>query len=298
MNIKSGDTVLAVYHKDFDGIASSICFENAFKNKNVTIFNYPVSYPEVDSVLNTLHYEKYDHVLLMDVSPVRTVSLIDKSPKIHLLDHHDTALVYHNPEKFRFVDVSNSATLLVKSYFEKEYNADLSHLNDFAFLANDYDMWIHADHRSKLINSLYYKYWDEKFRKRFSDGNVTFTEKEMEFFKEEKKKFIDIWNNLKTYDIPDVNGVFCTAYDKVNDICDKLLNEENYDFVFCLNSRSKSVSVRTKREDVNIGRIFEKLGIGGGHPKAAGIDPRTMEDLNKTLEIVCEEIKTELTKEN
>lgn len=294
MNIKSGDTILAIEHKDLDGVGTSIVLENAFKGQGVRIHHYPVGYPDIDSVLNTLHYENYDHILLMDISPVRDPSLIDKSSKIKLLDHHDTALKYHCPEKFRFVDMTVCATKLVKQYFETEYKVNLSHLNEFVELVNGYDLWLHTDKRSKLLNSLYYKYWDDKFRQRFMSGEVSFTEKEIDFFKEQRKKFDIIWKGLNVYDIEDIKGAFFTCGEMINDVCDKILVEKGYDFAFCLNSRSKTVSVRTLREDINLGHIFERMNIGGGHAKSAGIDPRTTEDLNDVLEKVCIEIKDEL----
>lgn len=294
MNFKTNDSILAIQHRDLDGVGTSIVLENAMHGKGVKISHYSVGYPEIDSVLNTLHYENYDYVLLMDVSPIRDPSLIDKSPKIKLLNHHDTAVKYHCPEKFRFVDMTVCATKLVKQYFEKEYSVDLSHLNEFVELVNGYDLWLHTDKRSKLLNSLYYKYWDEKFRKRFMSGEVSFTEKEIEYFKEQRKYFESIWNNLNIYDMEDIKGAFFTCGEMINDVCDKVLVEKGYEFAFCLNSRSKTVSVRTTREDINLGHIFERMKIGGGHAKSAGIDPRLTGDLQDILEKVCEEIKQEL----
>ena len=294
MNIKPKETVLGITHKDLDGCGASISLENAFKGTGVRIQHYSVGYPEIDSVLNTLHYENYDHVILMDISPVRDPSLIDKSPKIKLLDHHDTALKYHCPEKFRFVDITRCATVVVKEYFEKNYNVNLSHLTEFADLVNGYDLWLHTDKRSKLLNSLYYKYWDEKFRTRFMSGEVSFTDKEIDFFKEQKKKFDDIWRNLQIYEMEDIKGAFFTAGEMINDVCEKVMTDKGYDFAFCLNARSKTVSVRTIREDVNLGQIFEKMDIGGGHAKSAGIDPRTTDELNIVLGEVCEKIQEQL----
>lgn len=295
MNIKSGDVVLAIVHKDLDGVGCSIILENALKGMDVKIHHYSVGYPEIDSVLNTLHYEKYDHVLLMDVSPVQDPSLIDKSPKIKLLDHHDTAQRYHNPEKFRFVDMTRCATVVVKEYFEKEYKVNLSHLDEFADLVNGYDLWIHSDKRSKLLNMLFYKYWPEKFLKRFMSGEVSFTETEIEFFKEQKKKFNDIWKKIHIYEMEDIKGAFFIAGEMINDVCEKVM-EQGYDFAFCLNSRSKVVSVRSTREDVNLGQIFEKMNIGGGHAKSAGIDPRLSGDLQEILDRVSESIVEQIEK--
>jgi len=296
MNFKKGDMILNISHKDLDGASASIIVQNALKDLGVTIKFYPVGYPEIDSVLNTLHYDEYDHVLLTDVSPVQDPTLIDKSPKIKLLDHHDTATKYHCPEKFRFVDTEKCATVVVKEYFEKEYKVDLSKFEEFADLVNGYDLWLHTDKRSKLINSLFYKYWDEKFRARFMNGEVSFTDKEIEFFKEENWKFQKIMNNLKIYDIPDIKGAFFTAGEMINDVCDMVLNERGYDFAFCLNSRSKTVSVRCKRDDINCGQIIDDMNLGGGHAKACGIDPRTTGDLQEVLERVSEKFAEELSK--
>lgn len=296
MNIKSGETILNITHKDLDGCGSGIVLQNALMGMDVKLFHYPVGYPEIDSVLNTLHFDKYDHVILTDVSPVKDKSLIDKSPKIKLLDHHETAECYHCPEKFRFVNTKKCATVVVKEYFESEYKVNLSHLDEFVDLVNGYDMWLHTDRRSKLLNMLYYKYWDEKFRTRFMSGEVSFTEKEIEFFKEQKKKFEEIWKGIKIYDMEDINGAFFTCGEMINDVCERVMVEKGYNFAFCLNARSKIVSVRSNREDVNIGQIFESMNIGGGHAKSAGIDPRTTGDLQIVLEKVSDAIVEEIQK--
>jgi c-di-AMP phosphodiesterase-like protein len=141
---------------------------------------------------------------------------------------------------------------------------------------------------------LYYRYWDDKFRKRFLHGDVTFTDDEKQYFREQKKEFNDIWKKTKIYDMDGINGAFCTANTMINDICDKILTEKGYDFVFCLNTRSKVVSARSKREDVNLGHIFETMKIGGGHAKSAGIDPRPTTDLSTLLEEITENIIKEL----
>lgn len=296
MNIKSGDRILAISHSDLDGCGTSIVIENAVKDMGVRLHHYPVRYPDIDSVLRTLNYDNYEHVIIMDISPTIDEELINISDKIKLLDHHETATKYHCPEKFRFVDTSMCATKLVKKYFEEEYKVDLSHLNDFVNVVNGYDLWIHDDPRSKLLNSLYYTYWHDKFRNRFLSGEIIFNDFELNFFKEQKIKFDDLFNNLITYDIEDIKGVFFTAGEFVNDICEKMLTVRDYDFVFCLNSRTKTTSVRTKRDDINVGKLFESMKIGGGHQKAGALNPRPSGDLQIVLEQITEEICKQITK--
>lgn len=285
--IKKDSRILNITHKDLDGIGCSIVLGNSFdKNK---IEYRSVKYNEIDQVLRATTFDNYDFVILTDISP-STHELLENE-KIILLDHHDTALEYHNPEKRRAVIPGECGTILVKKFCESVLKVNLSYLNDLIFLINDYDMWNHTDPRSKQLNEMYYKYWDRKFMVRFFQGVVDFTAEEQKFLREREIFFNNLWENLEVYPLENINGAFIQSIDRINDLCDKLLTEEGYDFIFCRNQKSGMVAVRSKKStNIHVGNILKDLGVGGGHANAAGISPIPIERCQKVISQIEEKI--------
>jgi nanoRNase/pAp phosphatase (c-di-AMP/oligoRNAs hydrolase) len=78
----------------------------------------------------------------------------------------------------------------------------------------------------------------------------------------------------------------------VNDLCERLLKDENFDYVFSRNPNNGGMSVRMKVNDgpVHIGNILKKLKLGGGHKEAGGINSMTIQDAKLAIEKVTDEI--------
>lgn len=57
----------------------------------------------------------------------------------------------------------------------------------------------------------------------------------------------------------------------VNDMCDMILTDRNdpMDIVFVVNIKTHKGHVRTKLNELNLGKWLQAVGVGGGHPKAA-----------------------------
>jgi oligoribonuclease NrnB/cAMP/cGMP phosphodiesterase (DHH superfamily) len=275
--------ILNVHHKDLDGVASSIVVKNVYDNVDFKALRYG----QVNEFLKNLDYSQYDAVLLTDISP-ESMEAFSYSDKLFLLDHHDTALQYHAPEKNRIVLNGVCAAKLVQNFFKTVFMIDLSYLDEFVNLVNDYDMWILNDPRSWEMNEIYFKYWDSTFRARFKTGNVNFNHHELAFLKERKKLLDTTYNELKLYDFDSINGTVIVESSFVNDLTNRLLREKNYDVVCCVNPKSKHVSVRTKDPEFHLGEHLRLSGLGGGtaggHHNAAAFSILEGEDTDNELD--------------
>lgn len=274
--------VLNITHNDMDGIGCNIILSNCINN----IEHRKASYPTIDGMIKNVNFDEYDCIIVSDIAPEKQDDVLSLSEKIILLDHHPTALRHHNPSKNRFVYEGKSATHLVKEFCELVFGYDLSYLDDFVFLVNDYDMWEHQDPRSKQLNMLYYFYWDTKFRQRFFDGVTEFKDDEVAFFKKRDHAFNELYNNLEVYDLDSIHGCLISCDEFVNDVCEKLQKEEEYQIIFARNPNSKNVSVRSQIEECNIGEVLKELEIGGGHPNAGGMHAPDLKKFQNNLSLI------------
>lgn len=277
--LNRNNRVLNVSHKDLDGVASSIIIQNVFKKVD---FKY-LKYGEVNSYLKTVDYNDYDVVILTDISP-ETVEAFDISDKFFLLDHHLSAKHFHCVEKNRIVNTEQCATVLVKKFFESLHGIDLGYLNEFCSIVDDYDRWIMSDSRSWAMNELYFFYYESDFRRRFMNGNVKFSEDELDYIKKQKKALDETYKNLTIYKCDKVNMCFFLESRFVNDLCHRAMNEDGFDVAICINSRN--CSIRTKVEGLDLGGMLKKLGFGGGHEKAGAFRLGLNEELSHKIDML------------
>jgi len=263
--LNRNNRILNISHKDLDGVGCSIVLQNIYKN----IEFKSLKYGEVDSFLKTVNFKNYDCVILTDISP-EFKETFDLSDKIFLLDHHESAVKYHNPERNLLVNTKNSASVFVKEFFEKLFNLDFYYLNDLISIIDDFDLWKLQDPRSKYFNELYFKMYESDFRRRFGNGNTKLTQEEIDYVLERKKQFKETYEKLDIYEFDSINACFFISTNFVNDICHKLMEEKGYQLTICINPKSRSCSVRTKEDCLDVGKVLEILGIGAGHKKSSG----------------------------
>jgi len=263
--LNKNNRILNVSHLDLDGVGCSIVLQNIYKN----IEFKSLKYGDVDEFLKTVNFKNYDCVILTDISPEH-IETFDLSDKIFLLDHHETAVKYHCPEKNRLINTKNSASVFVKEFFEKLFNLDFYYLNDLISIIDDFDLWKLQDPRSKFFNELYFKMYESDFRRRFGNGNTKLTQEEIDYVLQRKKEFNKLYENLDIYEFDSINACFVISTNFINDICHKLMEEKGYQLTICINPKSRSCSVRTKEDCLDVGKVLEILGLGAGHKKSAG----------------------------
>lgn len=259
--------ILNITHVDLDGCGCSIVLGNIFKNITY-VFS---SFYNIDEKLKIINYNDYDYVILTDIHPTEE-QYLNISDKIILIDHHPSE--FHNPKKKQFVisDKDVCATILVKYFFEKMHNIDLSHLNTFVKYINDYDMWKLKYPQSKNLNDLmFYMHKPSKFVNTFFNGRTQFTNEEIDFLKKLNDKFEKTYEQIEIIEFNTINACVVFEPDFINEIADRLITEEKYDLVIIKHPKGGRCSLRCGSDDINIGKILETFGWGGGHPKSAGI---------------------------
>lgn len=230
---------------------------------------------------------------------ITDISVSDKIAKriseecdnFYLLDHHSTALEL-NKYDWCIVSVANKETGIKTSGTELYYNwlvyggflQQSEALDRFVELVRNYDTWRwtelgEAGVICKQINDLLYLYGRDKFidwciyeinkdvfpALYYDDMLLLETkQKEIDKYVEEKNEQI-IFSELCGREC---GFVFAEKYasELGNRLCE--LHPE-IDFVAMINMGNKTVSYRTVKDDIDLGKIAKMFG-GGGHPKAAG----------------------------
>jgi len=268
---------LNISHYDFDGGSCAIALSNFFENLTCKCSTFT----NIDNMLSKLNYDEWDAVILTDCNP-KDKSLLKVSPKLIMLDHHP-----EDESNGDIIDgnlitvVDNCAAVLTKNWLEATFDIDLSHLNTFLTYTDDYDRWIHNHKKSKMINELFWLYGYYDFIKRFVSGNCRFTKTEIAHIRKKMKDFENLYFNLEVFELSRLNACFTFCTEFMNDVADRLIYKDGYDFVFIQNAKSKHVSIRVnKNVDIHIGHLLKKLDCGGGHPKAGGL-ATTYSDISK-----------------
>lgn len=288
--MKITNRILNIHHNDLDGVVCSILLGNVFKH----VSYIDVNFYDLDNLLKHVEYSKYEHVILTDVHPKNKESLYI-SDKIMLLDHHNSALEYNSSSKNLHVVVGNCGAWLVKDFLEKEMNIDLSKFDELVKYTNDYDMWIHKYEKSWELNEIFFMYYRmqfncNSFRNRFLNGEIKFTDIELEYLNARKKELEQIKKNLEIFEFDNIKACLIQVDDYVNDACDYVLKNFDYNVVFCLQPKSVRLSVRGNLENVDIGLVLKDLGFGGGHATAAGMNGNNLNELKNRLPKTIEEL--------
>lgn len=279
-------------HTDLDGVGCAILAKFAFgSNVDVEYCNYDDIDSKVEKYFNS--NLEYDECHITDISINEELACkIDGGNKYYkLLDHHPTAL---NINKFSWCDVQieNEKTHIKTSGTEMYYHwlVRIGYLNrnkaldNFAELVRNYDTWRWATLGEKgiickQINDLFHLYGREKFidwclAEIYSDEFPKLYESD-KLILEMKQKEIDDYveeKNNQLY-ISALCGrvcgfVFAEKYfsELGNRLCQM---HPEIDFVTMINMNG-TVSYRTVKDDIDLGKDVAKVFGGGGHPKAAG----------------------------
>lgn len=284
-------------HTDLDGIGCGILAKLVFGKDNVEI-SY-CDYDNIDSTAKEYLETEQDDTIPIYITDIRvneeTAELLNKRGNVQLLDHHPTALGLN---KYDWCDVviedskgiKTSGTMLF--YHWLGMNGCLSEelennkaLEKFAELVRDYDTWRWSELGDegvicKQINDLLYLYgrddfihWciseihDEVFPRLYAKDEVILKIKQDEIDRYIEEK------NETMFTTPMCGKVcgFVFADRFVSELGNKLCKmHPEIDFVAMIDIDGCTVSYRTVKEDIDLGKDVASLFGGGGHPKAAG----------------------------
>ena len=224
-----------------------------------------------------------------------TAELLNKRGNVKLLDHHPTALGLN---KYDWCDVviedskgiKTSGTMLF--YHWLSMNGCLSEeldnnkaLERFAELVRDYDTWRWSTLGDdgiicKQVNDLLYLYgrddfvrWciseihDEVFPRLYAKDEVVLKIKQDEIDRYIEEKDKTMFANTVCGKV--CGFVFADRY--VSELGNRLCKmHPEIDYVAMIDIDGCTVSYRTVKEDIDLGKDVASLFGGGGHPKAAG----------------------------
>lgn len=283
-------------HTDLDGVGCAVLAKLAFK-ENITI-TY-CNYDDIDSTIsNYIHSDSFNvknKCYITDISISDNLAQ-DINDMVYnpfcLLDHHPTASRL-NKYNWCFVKVEDDDTKIKTSGTQLFYNwlVNTKYINKtksidkFVEIVTNYDTWCWATLGDsgiicKKINDLYYLYGRHRFIDwcckqincdEFPSLSSTdelileIKQSEIDRYIDDKSKHI-IFTHMMKYN---VGIVFAEKYfsELGNSLCNKY---PDIDFIIMIDMTNMTISYRTIKDDIDLGKDVASLFGGGGHPKAAG----------------------------
>lgn len=278
-----------ITHTDLDGIGCAILAGMAFSERELDIIfaDYNVIDEEVEKVIKEHH--NYEKIIITDISfdSYCLLKEIEKDTelqkKLILLDHHQTAKhLEEYPWAIIKILPESGTSLFFKYLVANNYLKPTRALTEFVELVRQYDTWEWKEKgniKAKELNMLLYIYGRDYFMETVKQNLANTLQYE---FSDLDKKLLEIeYKKIRHYveakeermSIVDFAGyrtavIFAEQY--IGDLTEYILNKyEDIDILMVIQP-DKAISLRTRREDINLGEIAQYYG-GGGHPKAAGI---------------------------
>ena len=263
--LKNDNRILLITHRGcMDGHGCKMLMEKTFDN----VFTVKLSPQDTDEYVKNLDVSKFDTIIFADIATHDQNFL--NLDKVIVVDHHESNLDVSDPEKNIFIYNLDCGTKMLSRVLEAVTKKTRKTYSDLVDVINDYDLWIHADPRSKQLVKMFYANEEQQFTERFYDFKVKFTEDENEWYKGELENIERAYNETDIFELNGLNVGIMMHHEYINDLCHKAMTEDNFDIIILYNTMSKSVSVRSKHDEVNVGEMLTKLQIGGGHASAGG----------------------------
>ncbi len=283
-------------HTDLDGIGCGILAKLAFGD------DVDISYCDYDNIDSSVREfidseTEFDMCIITDIRVNEdTAKIIDERfDNFYLLDHHPTALGLNKYDWCRVsIDdsdgIKTSGTMLfyhwlaLRGCFNEELEYSKS-LERFADLVRNYDTWRWSELGEdgvicKQVNDLLYLYgrddfihWciseihDEVFPRLYAKDEVVLKIKQDEIDRYIEEKNETMFTSLMCGRV--CGFVFADRF--VSELGNRLCKmHPEIDFVAMIDIDGCTVSYRTVKEDIDLGKDIASLFGGGGHPKAAG----------------------------
>lgn len=308
-------------HNDLDGIGCEIVGTLAFDEVSTTA----CSYDKIDGlVLDFLLSEEsneYDYILITDISVNDVVAAVIEQQfqdKVRLYDHHATAswLNTYDWAQVNGIEMignevvqSSGTSLLYEATKHLFQNKHYNHaLQVFVEKVRRYDTWdwknVYDDNIAGQLNDLYWILGRKRFvtsmiKKFTKDPFYSIVEGEWrEMFKLGENLILDVHADAKAkyikkaskrVTIKSVKGFkvgIVFAEQHISELGNDLAKEyKEVDFMAIINMASKSVSLRSIKDDVHLGKDIASHFNGGGHAKAAGFEINK-DNIMKALKLV------------
>jgi oligoribonuclease NrnB/cAMP/cGMP phosphodiesterase (DHH superfamily) len=282
--------VLSISDGDMDGVTCQIIIGNVFDKRGITYVT--ASHNTINDILNKIDFDKYDYVFITDISPKsNNLAYQLNYDKIILIDHHDTCQDLHDSSNDKFIVKDMCSASMLRNFLTNN-GANIDYLDTLITLVDDYDMWTEVCPGSKDLARLFYNYKPITFKRRFFSGLKEFSPKDLHIIEKDKLKLKQLTEDLKKDQnyklLPFINAITLFASSFTNEIAHQKLSE-GYNVVFVVN-KYYNVSVRSRLDDIHIGKVLKEKGIGGGHKYAAGFPATDFTNTDKLINTVCDSV--------
>lgn len=295
-------------HTDLDGIGCAILARLAFDTDvDITFCNYDDIDTMVSDFIQTeLLPDDMCHITDISIKDDIAKDIDENSTQFYLLDHHPTALGLNKYDWCTVTiedETTNIKTSGTEMYYkwltENGYLDEDEFIQKFVELVRNYDTWRWSTLGEygvicKQVNDLYYLYGKDKFMRwvisEIHDCVFPRFYATDEFVLDMKQKEIDEYVEAKDKQIVTLGLLgyqcgFVFAERFFSELGNRLCKlHPEIDFIAMIDMDG-TVSYRTIRDDINLGKDVAKLYGGGGHPKAAG-----SQFSNETKKKILEEV--------
>lgn len=296
-------------HTDLDGYGCAIVANLMFSNIDIEYCGYTNINQKIAKFFSSGEFNDYTHIFITDLSVSDEIAEVinrynnysvlpdSNTPYTVLIDHHPTAK--HLGDKYEWCTVTPEygdgskacgASLFYKTI--KEYDMgerdcfSESLLREFVELVRRYDTWewktVYNDESPRQLNELFKMYGQKKFFSVYTTkiiyGDNLFEELENELIRIADDRIEEAVDNAskrlyKRNQI--INGrkykfgvLFLDSDISIvgNKLCER---HDDLDFVMMISGMS-TISFRTVKDDIDLGKDVASFFGGGGHPKTAG----------------------------
>lgn len=264
-----------------DGAGCAILFLVMGGQKENIRFVGPES---VSKVVNELANTYSGHLLFADVSVnEEDAKVLNERGDVTLIDHHQTAM---HLKKYPWAHISAGeagdtgagtacGTLMMQQHYLLQHS-EIAEYEGMARMIDDHDRWIHKNPMSQKFADFHYLTNTDYFISRFLNDSRVRLDDMMETILEidEVKKqeyFRNKINDTTVIEKPGMKIGVVLGSKYISECCHHVLNNhpKELDVFVMINAEGNKVSLRSKKDGVDVSKIAQLNG-GGGHTSAAG----------------------------
>ena len=280
LKLFNGDPFVVLTHSDMDGVGCAILLTNTYKKQVVKILN--TGYNSIHQKIHNASLHNCKNIIVTDLSleDIHIKSLEVYFDNVIFIDHHETSKDIRYPLDWKvFINTKACATKLVQVFLTHKGH-DLKSSKEFVNLVNDYDIWLHQDSDSILLNNIY---WELKFNK-FLKSFLTYTfppdlyRKARQIQKVKEEDIVE----FDSYIIED-DLMVIVADKHISDI--SLFYREQKHF-FIINKKGR-LSLRSTKNMLPFYEQLKSINIScGGHKNAGGVELKGTKYETDNMEII------------
>ena len=317
--VEEGERVVLVYDADVDGIVSAVLVLGAIKKFGKKIkSSIPMEFGDVEKMKNRL--KGFDVIITVDV-PIDLIEkyLVSLGKKMLIIDHHpgrdlnSEKIVLVNP-RLENPEIYQPASYVAYKMFrsvikEKEWLAVIGTVGDMGIddcrdlvkIKNKRNVWRSKFGRAAMLltasiavlgpkKTLEILSNSKSLKEILENREIVFAsrefDKELKRCEREFEKNLEVHGNVLISKIKPRYKAVCSA------LITKLATEIPEKMVFVFEDKGKIMRIHGRNSigKVDVGTIFRRLGIGGGH-REAGAGTIDKKDENKFKIRILRELK-------